>query len=182
MEPGQPNFVTQDNSPEGRRISQEMRNFVLRKCPLTLDPISFVLRIHLVTEHYMNRFLVACLPKCEQFLGKDAVKLGYHEKARIIGSLDILPQEVIHFLLDLNALRNQLAHNLDRDITKDDVDKLGRYLGADDYRAMCGIVAPSDVLYSCLTSLCGRLAGSVMRIEKYATEDNWGKSPMALDK
>lgn len=105
-------------------------NAQLRKmCPRDQDPVLTVLRIHLLTEHYLERLLAASLPRGDRLL--DSGSLSYAQKLVLVDSLDVLQDEVVQCLKGLNRVRNSCAHEMEREITIPDIERIGRPLGSE---------------------------------------------------
>lgn len=93
------------------------------------DPTMLVLRAHLFSENLLERLLTFKLPRGDKLI--ESGNLSYHQKLVLVDSLDCLPDAIISALRNLNKLRNQCAHELDKKITDGDVTRVGSPLGKD---------------------------------------------------
>jgi hypothetical protein len=109
-----------------RHITEEVDRFY-RMCPPKQEPVLSVLRGHLLTEYYLERLLVLGLPRGDRLVGDAG--LSYAQKVTVVESLDILEDKTIQCLRGLNRVRNSCAHEMDREISLADVERIGRPLG-----------------------------------------------------
>lgn len=84
-----------------------------------LDNASKVLRLHALTEHYLDRILSFHLRDASVILNDG--RFTYHQKRLIVQALGALPSNVVESLKRLTALRNKCAHKLQPDITTSDI-------------------------------------------------------------
>ena len=88
------------------------------------DDIGVVLRIHLITEAFLEAFICAAVGNEKIFDNSksDAIffKLNYHSKLGLAYKLG-LPVPAYKVLEKLNSLRNKLAHRIDEVIISDNV-------------------------------------------------------------
>lgn len=96
-------------------------------CDYELDLELIVLKGHLVSERYIERFIKLFLLKGERILDKG--RLSYIQKLELLDSIGIIPDDLIICFRKLNGLRNKLAHELDYEITIEDIDPIGVQLG-----------------------------------------------------
>lgn len=83
------------------------------------DRPSKILRLHALTESYLDRLLGAYLVKADVVI-EDA-RFGYHHKKALVNGMRLLPPNVIESLSRLNALRNKCAHSAFPGVSDDDV-------------------------------------------------------------
>ncbi|HEX6590058.1 MAG TPA: hypothetical protein VF039_13720 [Longimicrobiales bacterium] len=102
---------------------------IFRMCPPNQDPVLSLLRLHLLTEYYLERLLANVLPRADRLTEKG--RLSYAQKVSLVHALDVIDDRTIASLRGLNAVRNACAHEMDRAITLADIDRFGRPLGAD---------------------------------------------------
>jgi len=86
----------------------------IRRIAALNDPSAFVLATHLFTEHWVNQILIKFRPH-----GK--VDLTYAQKLAMAYSIGKIPEKLFRNLRKLNKLRNDIAHDLDFDFTKMDL-------------------------------------------------------------
>jgi hypothetical protein len=91
------------------------------------DPTMLVLRAHLFSENLLERLLTFKLPRGDKIV--EGGNLSYHQKLVLVDALDCVPDPVVSSLRNLNKLRNQCAHELDKKITDGDITKVGSPLG-----------------------------------------------------
>jgi hypothetical protein len=91
------------------------------------DPTMLVLRAHLFSENLLERLITFNLPRGDKVI--ESGNLSYHQKLVLIEALDRLPDSIISTLRNLNKLRNQCAHELDKKITDGDITRIGSPLG-----------------------------------------------------
>jgi len=105
-------------------VEIERFNKVLRSWT---DPTIVVLRGHLYSESILERLIVHELPRGDRLV--EEAGLSYRQKLAIGDALNIIPDNIITFLRNLNRLRNALAHEMEKEIGDDDVERLCRPLG-----------------------------------------------------
>jgi hypothetical protein len=84
-----------------------------------MDNASKVLRLHSLTEYYLNRILSLRLSDAGSVLNDG--RFSYHHKRLIVQALGALPSNVLESLRRLTALRNKCAHKIRPDITTADI-------------------------------------------------------------
>ncbi len=94
----------------------------LREAINGADPLSGVVRAHLVLEQLLNEQLETGLPEPRAL---SRVQLSFFHKAHVLRSLNLLTSNGLNILLEVNSLRNRFAHKLGYEITGEDIDKLG---------------------------------------------------------
>lgn len=120
-----------DDQPDprlGKHIDEELERFY-RLCPEGQTPVLTILRVHLLTEYYIERLLVMSLPRGDRMVGDAG--LSYAQKLTVLEALDILDDTTTQCLRGLNRIRNSCAHEMDREITLADVERIGRPLGSE---------------------------------------------------
>ena len=75
----------------------------------TKDPVAKLLRLHALTEFYLNRALALHLDLPDLVI--DDSKFSYYHKRVLAKSLGALPDRVIESIKRLSALRNKCAHS-----------------------------------------------------------------------
>lgn len=75
----------------------------------TKDQVSKILRLHALTESYLDRLLTHCLKNASVLIQDD--RFSYHHKRVLAGALGVLPPNVLESLKRLTQLRNRCAHS-----------------------------------------------------------------------
>jgi hypothetical protein len=83
------------------------------------DPIAFVLTVHLFTEQWLNQILLKSCPH------KDLTENTYSRKLDICFAIGKITEDLFFNLRKLNKLRNSVAHDLNFDLTKMELDYRG---------------------------------------------------------
>ena len=91
------------------------------------DPTILVLRAHLFSENLLERLINFKLPRGDKVIENG--NLSYHQKLVLVESLDCIPDSIVSSLRNLNKLRNQCAHELNKKISDGDVTRIGSPLG-----------------------------------------------------
>lgn len=78
------------------------------------DPLQIIVRGHLYVESAMISLIESNLPNPT---GIDFTKFNFHQKLEIAVALGLVKSDECHSLLQLNSLRNKLAHNLHIEFT-----------------------------------------------------------------
>ncbi|MDE1259014.1 hypothetical protein [Vibrio aestuarianus] len=123
------------------------------------DPTMLVLKVHLFAENIFENLIALKLPRGDRLVDKG--NLSFHQKLTLVDALNIVPDEVISSFRFLNKLRNQFAHDLDAQITHNDLVKLGSPLGKvfTKYRIE-STGDDSKLLKGILHYLCGNISGA----------------------
>ena len=95
------------------------------------DPVLMILKCHLLAEFYMDKLLIAALPRGDILVDEDKVQLMFFNKLSVVEALNILSKKIIDSLKKLNKLRNDCSHEQDYEISECDIDKLGNPFGVD---------------------------------------------------
>jgi hypothetical protein len=80
-----------------------------------------------LSEHYLERIIVSALPRGDKIV--EGAMLSFAQKLNVVESLDVLQDKLVQSLKGLNRVRNSCAHEMDRDITIPDVERIGRPFG-----------------------------------------------------
>ncbi|WP_022947328.1 hypothetical protein [Methylohalobius crimeensis] len=105
----------------------QFREHVTEAANASGDQRLAVLLTHLYTEHLLERYLKAKLPKGERLL-KDEF-LMYQKKLDFAAALGELDNQLIDGLGKLNKLRNNCAHKFKYSMDSEELEKLGKTLG-----------------------------------------------------
>jgi uncharacterized protein YutE (UPF0331/DUF86 family) len=95
------------------------------------DSITIILKSHLFVENKIDELLEFIFPK-GQILSK---KFYFKDKLLILKSTNLIDNQTLDAIRKLNNVRNDIAHNLEFEITENIIDKIGNPLGKD-YREM----------------------------------------------
>ena len=133
-------------------------------CDYDLEPELIVLRGHLISEQYIERFISLFLLKGDCILAKG--RLSYAQKLHLLDAFGILGDDLIGCHRQLNKLRNKMAHKLEYTVTMEDIDSIGHQMGntyleeknkrGDDLK---------DLLCTVIGYICGGLAHYVVEYE-----------------
>jgi hypothetical protein len=89
----------------------------IRRVSALNDPTAYVLVTHLFTEHWLNQILLKFCPHSD-LTDHDVT---YAQKLAVAHSVGKLPEKLFQNLRKLNKLRNGIAHKIDFDFTKMDL-------------------------------------------------------------
>lgn len=84
------------------------------------DPTASILVTHLFTEHWINQILLKFCPNFD-LTDYGKTELTYSQKLHVAYSVGKLPEKLFQNLKKLNKLRNDVAHRIDFDFTKMDL-------------------------------------------------------------
>lgn len=131
------------------------------------DPVLTILRVHLLSEYYLERLIHIRLPRGDTLL--DNGNLSYSQKLTVVSALDVLNDRTLQCLKGLNKVRNECAHGIDKTISMTDVESIGRPLGKlyTKYKRESGNSVP-EFLHCIFGYLTGHLAGQVTTVEEKA--------------
>jgi len=118
-----------DGDPHLTRAAKLEATQLHKMCPPEQEPVLTILRAHLLAEHYLERAIVAALPRGDRII--EAGLLSFAQKLNLVEGLDLLPDQLIQSLRGLNRVRNSCAHEMEREITIPDVERIGRPFGAE---------------------------------------------------
>ena len=135
-----------------------------RACNSKQDPVLTILRVHLLTEYYLERLINLFLPRGDRV--NDDAGLSYHQKLALVHSFDVLNDRTVQCLKGLNKTRNRCAHEIDKAISMSEVELIGRPLGekCTEYRRDSNHSVPI-FLFHVLSFVCGHLAAEVASLE-----------------
>lgn len=91
------------------------------------DLILIVLRFHLLIENCMERLILAKLPRGDRLLEKAG--LSFSQKLAFIEAFEAIEDRYIQSIRHLNTIRNECAHQKGRQISTNDIERIGRTLG-----------------------------------------------------
>lgn len=147
-----------------RSVSREFAEF-WDMCPPDQDPVLSILRVHLLTEHYLEQIFLLSLPRGDKLLGDG--ELSYAQKLKLAEALGVLPDRIVQVLRNLNRLRNRCAHEKNRKISASDVESVGRSLGREFTQLKRDHVDDlQQFLNEVLSSLCRHMTWHVFALEE----------------
>jgi hypothetical protein len=124
------------------------------------DTLLIVLRGHLIIEHEL-------VDLCNRFFPQPEVlpdRLNFDTRLRLVRAVlgdDGLPKVVYDILMDLNKIRNNLAHNLDPKNLHNDLRRfIKRFSTFRDFESLLKSDEVQERLNTCIVVLCGML-GSI---------------------
>ena len=127
-------------------------------------PAMMLVQAHLLTEHYLNQIISICLERGEKLIKNG--KLSYFQKTLLVESLDKISDRIIQSLKDLNSIRNKCAHEIDKDISLSDIDRIGRNFGKDFIpKRKQHINNHRKLLGDILGSICAMMLGEICKLE-----------------
>jgi hypothetical protein len=89
--------------------------------------IGEIVRAHLIVEYYLNVCLAACYPNI--FDGENELRLSFHQKVHLIPGWCFGFPWIRSAALDLNRLRNKVAHNIHFTVTDHELAGLEQTIG-----------------------------------------------------
>jgi hypothetical protein len=124
------------------------------------DPVTMVLRCHLLAEYYLDRTIVASLPRGDIIIDNES-RFMFMDKLAVVESLDNITKDVIDSLKKLNKVRNSCTHEQDYEILEGDIDKIGMPFGAKYLKAKQNCKDKKEQLYQALMFVLAHLEGQV---------------------
>ena len=91
------------------------------------DFVSSTLRFHLVVESQLDRLIAALLPRGQRLLKKG--NLTFRRKLDLVEAFAAQEETLFACLSNLNAVRNECAHDHDKMVNEKDFDRIGSPLG-----------------------------------------------------
>ena len=134
------------------------------------DLVMLVLRAHLYSENLLERLIGLKLPRGDRVLENG--NLSFHQKLMLVDSLDYLPDRIVSSFRNLNKLRNQCSHELNKSITMADITRIGSPLGKvfTDIKRECKM-EELPVFGELIKYMCGYLGASCFYAEHPKGED-----------
>ena len=129
-----------------------------------MEPVMLVIRSHLYLENLVERLILLWLPRGDKLI--EDGNLNFNQKLILIESFDNLPNDIISSLRNVNKLRNQCAHQLDKIITDSDITRVGSSLGKKFTEIKKSELDEVKLLRSVLDYLCGFLTGICISLEE----------------
>lgn len=138
---------------------------------IDLDPTLLLIRTHLLTENFLERLITLLLERGDRIVFNG--NLSYYQKVLLVDSFDIVSDDIITCLKNLNRIRNKCAHELDKQISKSDIDAIGSSL-KDEYRKIRREHRQNHqaLLYNIFSYICGCLAGIIYLQEDQRSSGN----------
>ncbi|MDQ1592077.1 MAG: hypothetical protein QOG71_2704 [Pyrinomonadaceae bacterium] len=91
------------------------------------EPIMALLRVHLLTEYYLERIIHLQLARGDKLI--ESGNFSYSQKLSLVSAMNVLPDDLLSCLKNLNKVRNKCSHEKDYQPTFADVELIGRPLG-----------------------------------------------------
>ncbi len=134
-------------------------------CDVKQDPVLTILRVHLLTEHYLERLIHLSLPRADRVI--NAARLSYYQKLILVDSCNVIPDQLIQSLKGLNRVRNHCAHELEKTISWSEVELIAQPMGklCTKWQRESKRKVPV-FLTSSLSYICGFLTGHVGGLEE----------------
>ena len=127
------------------------------------DPAIVVLKGHLYSENQLESLVLMKLPRGDKVLENG--NLSYSQKLLLVESLDILPDNIISTLRGLNKLRNKFAHNLDAEVSHNEITRVGSPLGKKFTALKHSSKSDEKLLWSVIHCVCGLLTKACISLE-----------------
>ena len=161
---------------EAQTLEEKMQSgFVEYSRAISGEPIMAILRVHLLTEYYLERLIQLKLPKDDKLI--QSRNFTYRHKLALVEALAVLDDALISSLKNLNSVRNDSAHERDKQLSLSDVELIGNPFGEafkkvkherpKTVKATLGYV---------LGMICACLAGDVANIENEIARGKEGES------
>ena len=131
------------------------------------DPVLLLLRVHLYSEHLVERFVLAKMPRGD--LVVDSGSFSYAQKLTLLVGLGGVPDELVTSLRHLNKVRNACSHERHKEITHADIDLMGRPFGSKYTKLRNEHKELLTSLAAVLGWTCGALAWYVTDAERAST-------------
>jgi|CXWL01.1.fsa_nt_gi hypothetical protein len=139
------------------------------------DPILILLRAHLYSEAAMKNLIQLRLPQGQVVVNKEA-RLTYSQKLLLVQALGILDPRVIAAFKALNKVRNEFAHDIDREFTFHDVLRIGDSMKEEFEKDRQHHGTDTvGVLRSFLCYICGGLDGAIDLLNELQTQKSTQK-------
>jgi hypothetical protein len=135
------------------------------------DTVMLLLRGHLYSENLLERLINFGLPRGDKLM--ENASLSYHQKLLLVEALDFLPDTIASSLRNLNKLRNQCAHQLNKKISEADITRIGSPLGKSftEYKHEADF-NEAGTLRKVINHVCGYLAGKCCAVEGTSGRNN----------
>ena len=135
------------------------------------DPTMLILRAHLFSESLLERYITFKFARGDKIIENAA--LSFHQKLIIVDAFNELGDHIISSLRNLNKLRNQCAHQLDKKISDGDVLKVGSPLGTTFTRLRRDANFDEIILLrKIINYICGYLTGHCHCYENSASQES----------
>lgn len=127
------------------------------------DPQMILLRAHLLVEHYMERLLCLYLRRGDKVIKH---RFTFAQKLVLIEGLDAVSDKGCQAIRELNAVRNDMVHRMEREVKSPDIDAIGRPLGTDftEMKA-CYANNPHDLLCATLNLVFRKICCAIFSRE-----------------
>ena len=148
--------------PPKKRMQESYSRF-LKSVGKQTDPVMMLLRAHLYSEAVLENLIQIRLPHGEAV--NERARLGYYQKLILVQALGILKSPAITALETLNKVRNEFVHEIDKELTFQDVLRIGDSFGKEleDTKQQTGSDTV-ETLKHMLSYICGHLDGALDRV------------------
>lgn len=107
---------------------REMDAFWGRHCASITDPLTLIVKCHLFIESSVNELLTHCLPNPRRILEKSSFSFKLH----LFEALNLSPNKIlVKKIREINKLRNDFVHDLDKKLTTKDIKEITKDLRVD---------------------------------------------------
>jgi len=122
-----------------------------------------LLRAHLLVKHYMERLLCLYLRRGDKVIKG---RFTFAQKLVLIEGLDAVSDKGCQAIRELNAVRNDMVHRMEREVKSPDIDAIGRPLGTDftEMKA-CYANNPHDLLCATLNLVFRKICCAIFSRE-----------------
>ena len=151
-------------------LRERERKLFFKTCPTGQKPVLSILRVHLLTEYYLERIIAIKLPRGDRLLEDGG--LSYAQKVALVDSLSIVEDSLIAALRGLNRVRNRFSHEFNKAIDGSDIDVIGRPFGVEytEIKREYGRNL-SDMLHFVLIKIGAHIAGWTTLLEDKAIKN-----------
>ncbi len=155
---------------EYKEIRDREKKLFFKTCPAGQKPVLSILRVHLLTEYYLERIIAIKLPRGDRLLEDGG--LSYAQKIALVDSFSIVEDSLIAALRGLNKVRNRFSHEFNKAIDASDIDVVGRPFGVE-YTKIKREYGQNlrEMLHFVLITIGARLAGWTNHLEEIAVKD-----------
>lgn len=109
-----------------RREDIDFDKFIKATSPVD-ELITMVLRVHLLSEYYLDRILLTKIPRADIFFEK--ARPTFASKLSLTKSFSFTARDILDSLKRLNDIRNKCSHDFNYSVSEADIDMVGRPFG-----------------------------------------------------
>lgn len=111
-------FTHQPMLVEASRDLEKATHEMMRRLAQVTEPVAFIVTLHVFVEYFLDQILLKFCPK------RDLTRYDFFKKLEIVYCMEKIPKSLFLNLCKLNDLRKAVAHDLDYDLTKMDLNYL----------------------------------------------------------